>query len=176
MSNDPIQFRFARLADLSAVVELVESCYRGDASRVGWTTEADMLDGQRTNEHDLQQELQKENHHLLLAEQDRQLMACCMLVANPDKLYFGMFSVRPNLQNQGVGKLVMQEVERLAREHFKLNKISMTVIDIRDELIAYYERRGFHRTGIYQPFPYGDARFGLPKRDDLRFEVLEKNL
>ena len=52
----------------------------------------------------------------------------------------------------------------------------MTVIDIRDELIAFYERRGYRRTGIKKPFPYGDARFGLPKRDDLRFEVLEKPL
>jgi ribosomal protein S18 acetylase RimI-like enzyme len=90
--------------------------------------------------------------------------------------YFGMFSVVPSLQRAGVGRLVLSEAERIAREQYGQSVMRMTVIDVRDELIAYYERRGYRRTGILKPFPYGDERFGLPKRDDLRFEVLEKPL
>jgi ribosomal protein S18 acetylase RimI-like enzyme len=84
--------------------------------------------------------------------------------------------VRPNLQGGGIGKAVLNEAERIARDEWKVPAMRMTVIDIRDELIAFYERRGYRRTGIKKPFPYGDERFGLPKRDDLRFEVLEKTL
>ena len=87
-----------------------------------------------------------------------------------------MFAVRPNLQGAGVGKLVMLETERVVRDEWSLPAMRMTVIDVRDELIAFYERRGYRRTGIYKPFPYGDARYGIPKRNDLRFEVLEKPL
>jgi ribosomal protein S18 acetylase RimI-like enzyme len=87
-----------------------------------------------------------------------------------------MFSVTPGLQGGGVGKQVLAEAERIAREEWACPAMRMTVIDIRDELIAFYERRGYARTGVKKPFPYGDARFGLPKRDDLRFEVLEKAL
>jgi ribosomal protein S18 acetylase RimI-like enzyme len=88
--------------------------------------------------------------------------------------YFGMFSVQPGLQGGGVGKLLLAETERIARDEWRLPAMRMTVIDIRDELIAFYERRGYRRTGITKPFPYGDERFGIPKRDDLRFEILEK--
>ena len=90
--------------------------------------------------------------------------------------YFGMFSVVPTRQGGGVGKQVLAEAERIARDEWGCAAMRMTVIDVRDELIAFYERRGYRRTGIRKPFPYGDARFGLPKRDDLRFEVLEKPL
>jgi ribosomal protein S18 acetylase RimI-like enzyme len=87
-----------------------------------------------------------------------------------------MFSVRPNLQNAGIGKQVLAEAERIAREEWRLPAMRMTVIDVRDALIAWYERRGYRRTGKHKPFPYGDARFGIPKRNDLRFEILEKPL
>ena len=75
-----------------------------------------------------------------------------------------------------MGKALLAEAERMAREDWRLPAMRMTVIDIREELIAFYERRGYARTGIKKPFPYGDARFGIPRRDDLRFEVLEKAL
>jgi ribosomal protein S18 acetylase RimI-like enzyme len=87
-----------------------------------------------------------------------------------------MFSVNPQLQGGGIGKAVLDEAERIARDEWQLPVMRMTVIDIRNELIAFYQRRGYRRTGVFKPFPYGDARFGLPKRDDLRFEVLEKAL
>ena len=87
-----------------------------------------------------------------------------------------MFAVRPDLQAGGIGKALLAEAERLVREDWRLPRMRMSVIDARDELIAFYERRGYRRTGELQPFPYGDPRFGLPKRGDLRFEMLEKRL
>ena len=90
--------------------------------------------------------------------------------------YFGMFAVDPALQGRGTGDVLLAECERIAREVWRLPTMRMTVIDVRDALIAWYERRGYRRTGIHKPFPYGDTRFGVPLRDDLRFEVLEKAL
>ena len=87
-----------------------------------------------------------------------------------------MFSVRPDAQGGGIGRSVLEEAERIARVTLGCVRMRMTVIDSREELIAYYQRRGYLRTGIKKPFPYGDPRYGLPKRDDLRFEVLEKPL
>ncbi len=171
-----LTFRAATPDDASSIVALVESAYRGDASRAGWTTEADFLDGRRTGPDDVLAQIGRSHSRILLAEQDGDLLACAHVADEDGAGYFGMFSVQPNLQNGGVGKAVLAEAERIAREEWKLPIMKMTVIDIRDELIAWYERRGYRRTGITKPFPYGDARFGIPKRDDLRFEILEKDL
>ena len=103
------------------------------------------------------------------------LLACAHVAEDDGAGYFGMFSVKPDLQGGGVGKALLAEAERIAAEEWKLPAMRMTVIDIRDELIHFYERRGYRRTGIKKPFPYGDERYGIPKRDDLRFEILEKS-
>jgi len=171
-----LSFRPATAADTHAIVALVESAYRGDASRAGWTTEADFLDGRRTGPDDIQACLVREKSMILLAECDGRLLACAHVAVEEGAGYFGMFSVEPGLQGVGVGKLVLAECERIAREQWGMGSMRMTVIDIRDDLIPFYERRGYLRTGIKKPFPYGDVRFGLPKRDDLRFEVMEKPL
>jgi ribosomal protein S18 acetylase RimI-like enzyme len=171
-----LSFRAGTVADTDTVVALVESAYRGDASRVGWTTEADLLDGRRTGADDIAAILARPRSRLLLAEQDGELLACAHVADEDGAGYFGMFSVRPNLQNAGIGKQVLAEAERIAREEWQLPAMRMTVIDVRDALIAWYERRGYRRTGKRKPFPYGDERFGIPKRDDLRFEILEKPL
>lgn len=175
-SDIPLRFRAATAADVDAVVALVESAYRGDSSRAGWTTEADFLDGRRTGPDDVLDCIGRDRSRLLLAERDGRLLACAHVAVEDGAGYFGMFSVEPGLQGGGVGKQVLAEAERIVREDFGQAMMRMTVIDIRDELIAFYERRGYRRTGLTKPFPYGDARFGLPKRDDLRFEVLEKPL
>ena len=82
----------------------------------------------------------------------------------------------PEAQGNGTGRALLAEAERVARDEWHARMMRMTVIDVRTELIAWYERRGYRRTGEYRPFPYGDARFGIPKRDDLRFEWLVKDL
>jgi len=171
-----LRFRHATLADVPDVVALVESAYRGDASRAGWTTEADLLAGQRTDAADVATCIARARSIVLLAERDADLVASAHVAAEADTGYFGMFAVRPELQGAGVGKAVLAEAERLVREHWQLAVMRMTVIDVRAELLAFYARRGYVHTGVTKPFPYGDERFGRPKRADLRFEVLEKPL
>lgn len=172
----PLEFRAATPRDVDAVVALVESAYRGDASRVGWTTEADLLDGRRTGADDVLAQIGRPQSTILLAELGGRLVACAHVAVEDGAGYFGMFSVAPGQQGGGIGKHVLAEAERIARDDFGMASMRMTVIDVREELVAFYERRGYRRTGIKKPFPYGDPRFGLPKRDDLRFEVLEKAL
>jgi len=169
-------FRLATSADVAAIVALVESAYRGDVSRKGWTTEADLLDGQRTDPAGVAELIAKPGSCMLLAERDGALLACANLEKRGDAGYFGMFSVRPDLQGAGIGRAVLAEAERVAHEDWHCREMHMTVISVREELIAWYERRGYRRTGIHSPFPYGDARFGIPKREDLRFELLVKTL
>ncbi|MFD0278831.1 GNAT family N-acetyltransferase [Kitasatospora sp. NPDC127111] len=169
-------FRPATEADVPALVELVESAYRGEASRAGWTTEADLLDGQRTDADGVTAAVTHADGVVLLAERDGELLACCQLERRGELAYFGMFSVRPGRQGGGVGRTVLAEAERFAAEEWGAVELEMTVIEQRADLIAWYERRGFHRTGVYSPFPYGDERFGIPLRSDLRFEKLAKKL
>ncbi|MFC3550176.1 GNAT family N-acetyltransferase [Lysobacter cavernae] len=180
-SAPPIQFRNATHADIDALVALVESAYRGDVSKQGWTTEADLLGGRRTGADDIQACIDRPHSVILLAERSGadghgELLACAHIAIEDGAGYFGMFSVRPTQQGGGIGKIVLARAECIAHEDWGLAAMRMTVIDVREELIAFYERRGYHRTGIKKPFPYGDERFGQPKRDDLQFEVLEKAL
>ncbi|GAB7002892.1 GNAT family N-acetyltransferase [Nocardioides sp. AN3] len=171
-----LTFRDATAADVAEVVALVESAYRGDASRAGWTTEADILEGQRTDPEGVRDVIVRSGSRMLLAERDGDLVACCQLEHRGAVCYFGMFAVRPGSQGGGLGKVVMAEAERIAREEWGARSMEMTVISVRDELIAFYERRGYRRTGELSPFPYGDERFGLPQREDLAFERLVKTL
>ena len=171
---DELTFRPATLTDIPALIALVTSAYRGDTSKQGWTTEADLLDGQRIDAEALRHDIERTDSRILLALEKGEVLACAHVAIEDGTGYFGMFAVSPDQQGSGVGKRMMAEAERLAREDWGLPGMRMTVIDIRDELIAFYERRGYARTGLKKPFPYGDERFGIPKRDDLRFEILEK--
>ncbi|MEU5895179.1 GNAT family N-acetyltransferase [Streptomyces venezuelae] len=171
-----LTFRAAETADVDALVSLIESAYRGDASRVGWTTEADLLEGQRTDPQGVVGVIESPTSRLLAVERDGALIACCQLEHRGDHAYFGMFAVSPALQGAGLGKVIIAEAERTARETWGVREMHMTVISARDDLIAWYERRGYRRTGKMTPFPYGDERFGIPQRDDLQFELLVKDL
>jgi ribosomal protein S18 acetylase RimI-like enzyme len=176
MHANELAFRAATAADIPAVVALVESAYRGESGLRGWTTESNLLDGQRTDAQDVGEAIARPDSLVLLAEHDGALVACCHLEKQDGAAYFGMFAVDPARQTGGVGKQVIAHAEQLARTRWGVDRMRMTVIVQREELIAFYERRGYARTGQIKPFPYGDARFGIPRRDDLRFEVLEKPL
>jgi ribosomal protein S18 acetylase RimI-like enzyme len=174
-----LTFRFAQHSDVQAIVGLVESAYRGEASRAGWTTEADLLDGQRTDALAVGEIVAARGRGrlVLVAESDGRLVGCCQLERRPPgEAYFGMFSVRPGAQGQGWGGQILAEAERLAREDFGAASMIMTVLAQRRDLIAWYERRGYRRTGDSKPFPYGDERFGIPRRPDLSFVVLARRL
>ncbi|MFE6524145.1 GNAT family N-acetyltransferase [Streptomyces sp. NPDC057794] len=171
-----LTFRDATDADVDDLVTLIESAYRGEASRAGWTTEADILEGQRTDPEGVRAVIKAPDSRLLTVEREGRIVACCQLEHRGDHAYFGMFSVSPALQGAGLGKVVIAEAERQARADWGVAEMHMTVISVRDDLIAWYERRGYRRTGRMTPFPYGDERFGIPLRDDLRFELLVKEL
>ncbi|MFI1561701.1 GNAT family N-acetyltransferase [Streptomyces sp. NPDC020490] len=171
-----LTFRDATDADVDVLVALIESAYRGDASRAGWTTEADILQGQRTDPEGVLEVIKSPDSRLLTVERDGRVVACCQLEHRGDHAYFGMFAVSPRLQGAGLGKVIIAEAERTARETWGVKEMHMTVISVREDLIAWYERRGYRRTGRTSPFPYGDERFGIPQRDDLEFELLVKEL
>ncbi|MGC0381079.1 GNAT family N-acetyltransferase [Streptomyces sp. SAI-129] len=172
----PLTYRDATDADVDALVALIESAYRGDASRAGWTTEADILQGQRTDPKGVLDVVKAPDSRLLTVERDGVIVACCQLEHRGAHAYFGMFAVSPALQGEGLGKAIIAEAERLARATWGVTEMHMTVISVREDLIAWYERRGYRRTGETTPFPYGDERFGIPQRDDLQFELLVKPL
>lgn len=168
-------FRRATPADIDAIVALAQSSYRGEASRGGWTTEADFLDGQRIDPAGVSAMLQGRQCILLAHVQD-ELAGCCHLAEEGEACWFGLFAVSPWRQGQGIGDALLARAETEAIHAFGTSRLMMKVIWLRDSLIAWYERRGYTRTGGQAPFPYGDARFGVPRRDDLYFVVLQKPL
>lgn len=172
-----VRFRKAALHDAQRIVELVNSAYRGDRSRKGWTTEANFLGGQRTDAAMIEEIISNASQWIFLGERGDGLVGSFTLERTASGVcQFGMLAVRPELQSQGVGKQLITAAERLARDELGCSIMRMRVITLRLELIAWYERCGYRRTGAHGPFPYGDTRYGIPLRDDLEFEVLEKRL
>jgi ribosomal protein S18 acetylase RimI-like enzyme len=172
-----LRFRLAGSRDVGAIVRLVDSAYRGDASRAGWTTEADLLDGQRTDAEAVSAVVDAGGSAMLMAEADGHLAGCCQLERRPGgEVYFGMFAVRPGWQGRGLGQEILTEAERLACEEWGAVTMIMTVLVQRLDLIAWYQRRGYRLTGSSRPFPYGEERFGIPRRPDLSFVELAKRL
>ena len=167
----------ARHDDLAPLHALIEGAYRGDGARRGWTHEADMVDGQRTTIDVLAAELDNPAQRILVARDGAAIIGCVALTDQGNgSCYLGMLSVDPGLQAAGLGRRLVDAAEQVARDVFDARRIEMTVVAQRDTLIAWYERRGYRRTGEQRPFPYGDARFGVPRRDDLYFVVLERDL
>lgn len=160
--------------DINELVLLVNSAYRGDSSKKGWTTEAELLEGLRTDPHTLLEQINQPGNTILKAvNSNQELIACVSLEEKGNKLYLGMLTVKPTIQATGIGKQMLQAAESFAISR-DLFCIEMTVISVRSELIAFYERRGYHLTGEKRDFPT-DPKFGIKKRD-LEFIVLEKNL
>lgn len=173
MSPDALSFRVATTADTSAVVELIESAYRGEESLKGWTSEAGFIDGQRTNPKEISALIGNPDARFVLAFDSGTLAGCALVKKEHGQGYFGMFSVRPARQGGGLGKQLLAEAETTARSLWGCPTMKMTVISIREELIAFYERRGYRRAGT-EPFPF-DKEPGV-RRKDFHFVVLTKAL
>ncbi len=168
-----MQISQATQNDISALNKLINSAYRGESSKAGWTTEADLLGGQRTDEEDLKTIISKEGCSFLKYTDDAgEIIGCVHLEKHGDKMYLGMLTVSPVLQGGGIGKQMMAASEKLAKEENCI-AVYMQVIKGRTELIEWYERQGYNDTGERKPFPYGDLRFGIPKAE-LEFIIMEK--
>lgn len=164
-------------ADLPAVLDLVESAYRGDRARAGWTHEADLIEGQRTDLATIVAIHADPRQRLLVAHDSGALVGSVVIEDKGDgTAYLGMLSVSPARQAQGTGRALIAAAESLAVSAFAARRIEMTVIARRTELIAYYQRRGYRLTGEQRPFPYDDRRVGTPRATDLDFAVLAKDL
>ncbi len=164
-------------ADLPMLHALIESAYRGESAKIGWTHEADLLGGQRTDEQELAELLADPRRRLLVLRDGDSLRGCVALADKGDGLaYLGMLTIDPPQQATGLGRMLLAAAEDHAAADWGTTRIEMTVIAQRPELIAWYQRRGYALTGEHRPFPLADPRFGVARRDDLEFVVLEKPL
>jgi len=169
-------FRQATVADIGRLHTHVHHAYRGDEARKGWTSESHLLDGQRTDKRELQALIDADDAQLWLLERGDELLASMVVKRESEEVaHVGMIAVDPKQQGQGTGRALLEKAEQVARE-LGCTRVEMTVIGQREELIAWYERRGYKRTEEQRPFPYGDQRFGLPKLRDLYFVVLAKSV
>ncbi|HWJ90826.1 MAG TPA: GNAT family N-acetyltransferase [Flavisolibacter sp.] len=164
----------ADITDLHQLVQLVNRAYRGEAAKKGWTHEADLIDGTvRTDASSLERLIKNPDAVVLKYSEAGKIVGCVYLEKQGDKLYLGMLSVDPEIQARGIGKTLLRAAEVQAKK-IGCALIEMTVISVRKELIAWYERNGYHETGIIKPFP-NDGRFG-EHRQPLQFIVLEKEV
>jgi len=161
-------------ADIPALVSLVNSAYRGEEGRQGWTHEAHLISGSRTNAAGIEELLNTPGGVILkYPDATGDLLGCVYLQKEGDKLYLGLLSVQPAQQNTGIGKQLLAAADDYARRQH-CDRIHITVISARPELLAWYERHGYRRTGEIEPFHAGE-KFGIQKQS-LELVVLEKSL
>lgn len=165
--------------DVPTVVSLMNRAYRGSGASAGWTTEATIISGDRTSEDLIRADLGAKPNASFLKWVDpisRQLTGCVWLEEiDQGTWYLGSLAAEPARQNAGLGNALLSVAEQWI-ENQGGHRVRITVVNVRDTLIAWYVRRGYRLTGQSEPFPYGDNRFGTPLRDDLHFVVLEKVL
>ncbi|KZZ88184.1 Acyl-CoA N-acyltransferase [Moelleriella libera RCEF 2490] len=178
VSRAALTFRKATAADARSVQRLVKSAYRGESSRAGWTTEADLVADERIDEAGVASKISQPNALILVAHDEHgSLVGCCEVEAKSGNIgYFGMFAVDPMRQAGGLGKMILSAAEQMARDELDVRIMEMFVIWRRRELIEWYIRRGYRVTGRTSPFPYAHLINGKALRDDLHFLVLEKDL
>lgn len=169
-------FRLAALADVESLVRLIRSAYRGESSRQGWTSEADLVGGDRISAEQVLAMIEEPNSIMLVFDEGNSIIACCHVEDRGGNLaYFGTFAVAPTEQGVGLGRRVMAEAERSAVLRFGSAVLELAVLAQQEKLIAWYERLGFSRSGETRPFP-ADPEFARPLHNDLYFVVLSKNL
>ncbi|WP_347987851.1 N-acetyltransferase [Methylomonas sp. AM2-LC] len=155
------------------LVALINSAYRGAVSKQGWTSEADLLDGRRTDKNEILRLLTDEDSLLICGQLDGQLVASVLLLHVDQQAQISMLAVSPHYQRQGIGKKLLQQAELIAQQTWSVNRFVMYVISSRTELIAFYERRSYQRTGVLIAFPEKPDLW-VSKVPDLRLERLEK--
>ena len=164
----------ATIEDVSALNTLINSAYRGESSKKGWTTEANILEGLRTTEQELTESIQNPRNTIFKFTENNQIIGCVLLIEKEQQLYLGMLTVAPELQNSGIGKKLLQKAEIYALA-LRLSKIVMTIISVREELIAWYKRNGYADTGAREPLPASDVHIPIAELP-LEFVVLKKRI
>lgn len=175
MSALPLSFRLAETVDVEQIVALINSAYRGESSRQGWTTEADILAGRRTDVADIMRLLGQDDSIMLLCWKAAELLGSVHLQKTDSHAHIGMLAVQPLQQGLGIGKRLLAEAESTADRVWGVSKLVMAVIDCRPELIAYYQRRGYQPSGRSELFPLNPALW-TPKVAGLRLAILEKSI
>lgn len=171
-----ISFKTAQISDAEALNLLVNSAYRGESSKQGWTTEADILGGQRTDVQSLRDMICEPGSIIEMMFDQGDLVGCVYLAQKSEQdAYLGMLTVLPHLQGKGYGKVMLNHCEQKVLS-WNCQNLKMDVIPLRTELVQFYNRRGYLSTGIEKPFPEEDPRFGLPKIKNLKFIELKKKL
>jgi GNAT superfamily N-acetyltransferase len=173
-----IRFQTATTSNAQEIASLVNSAYRGEYSEQGWTTEASILGGQRTDAERLKTLIQTPLNQIEIAyegDSHKIIGSVHLLQEPPDTLYFGMLTVEPKLQAKGLGKIILEHLEGVAK-NYGYKRVRFTVIPTRTELVAFYNRRGYNATGNFEPFPDSDPKFGLPKIAGLILKEFEKKL
>lgn len=165
----------AEKRDVGQIAALVNSAYRGELSKQGWTTEADLLVGRRTETEEILRLISSDDSMFLLCKAEAELIGSVHLQKQAELVCLGMLAVKPSLQGKGIGKQLLLAAELVAQQTWAAGKSVMTVISCRNELIAFYERRGYRRTGVSKAFPV-NPELWMPKVADLRLEILEKVL
>ncbi len=165
--------RIAQPDDVAAIVALVNRAYRPDGDSKGWTHESAIVDGMRVTDEQVRA-LFAPDSFVFVAEQDAQLLACVHVQMEQDCAHIGMLATNPALQAQGIGKTILAYAENYAREHCSARQFEMVVISERAELVAFYLRRGYQKTGRVDGYPVS-AGVGIPKVQGLTIEVLQKS-
>ncbi|TDT37775.1 ribosomal protein S18 acetylase RimI-like enzyme [Halospina denitrificans] len=173
-ATDGVLIRDAGQEDAGAIAKLANRAYRGDASRAGWTTEANLLGGQRTDR-DMVLEMMDSAYFRLLWEGSTLLGSVQLVPIDETTAEIGMFAVEPSRQGEGIGNRLLKDAETVAHQQLSCEQLRMRVLHQRNDLIAYYHRRGYRETGETAAFPESE-RFGNPLVDDLWFVVLENPL
>ena len=172
-----LHFHKAELSDAQAIAALINSAYRGETSRAGWTTEADILDGVRTTTQEIASLIKREDAFILVGVLRDQIVAtiCCERqdAYGRNIAHLGMIAVKPTLQNKGYGTTMIQAAEAMTAREWRVVGFHMAVITLREELIAFYERLGFARSGEFKNFPENSALW-QPKVAGLTLEYLVK--
>lgn len=169
---ESLKFRLERAqpSQSDAICDLVNLTYRGNA---GWTRETHIVQGNRTNRNEIALAMTNPDAHFFVVNKNQQLASCIYVVKEENSAYIGFFSVHPGLQGKGIGKHVLQQAEAFAVTTMGVMKFVMFVVSQRPELIAFYERRGYVRTGRVETYPL-HLGIGVPKVSGLTIEYLEK--
>jgi ribosomal protein S18 acetylase RimI-like enzyme len=163
-----LSFRYAVEADVPPLVALIERAYRGPETAGSWVSESHLLKGPRTSNTEISELIAQPDSRFLIAERHGRILGCCLIQRlgttecssgdiGKGSAYFGMFAIDPTDHSTGLGKQILAEAERRVRDLWRSSSMVMTVINLREQLIEYYKRRGYTLTGATMPFPFSET-------------------